>query len=430
MISLASGMMLIAAIAAFGQDPDTQHQPLIQDWTTHHVVFSSPGSADDAIRAGRYEQWLKIVNDPRYIMQQRVRAARAAGNPATMTSAARNAALQAQAESNGGLDAITGAIEMTLEERDALRGGNRALPSGLARALIPPSDDTSNFSSTGNLLASFSNRMRSDWSENMGSNATVGLGNYPATYSTGSVSCTDFAIYNTGLAASSSQASIVAYDNLYTSSCGNPTAYWAYNTGGTIFNSVILSFDGTQVGFIQSVSGVATLVLVKWKAGTGSVTAPVTPTTETNAMYRTCTAPCMTSITLNGSPTDTYSYPYYDYPSDTIYVGDDGGKLHKFTNIFLSGNPAEVTTSPWPVTVNSILVCRRSARPSLIRPAEKSLSETICSTHFPVVSLQPTLPTAPVAISIPSMQPAEQSSSLPCWTSISALWTRPYSMGR
>ncbi len=110
----------------------------------------------------------------------------------------------------------------------------------------------------------------------------------PATYSTGSVSCTDFAIYNTGLAGSGSQASIVAYDNLYTSSCGNPTAYWAYNTGGTIFNSVILSSDGTQVGFVQSVSGVATLVLVKWKAGTGSVTAPVTPNIVTNAGYRAC----------------------------------------------------------------------------------------------------------------------------------------------
>jgi hypothetical protein len=58
----------------------------------------------------------------------------------------------------------------------------------------------------------------------------------------------------------------------------------------------------------------------------------------------------MTTITLSGSPSDTYSYPYYSYHSDTIYVGDDGGALHKFINIFRSGTPGEAT-SPWPVTV-------------------------------------------------------------------------------
>ena len=352
MISLATGMMLVAAMPASAQDLDTQHQPLIQDWTTHHVVFSSPGSADDAIRAGRYEQWLKIVNDPRYIMQQRLRAAHV-GDPAAIAATATNAALQAQAEteSNAGLTAATDAIEMTLEQRDLARGGNHDVPSGLVRALIPPSQPSMTLSSSrGDPLPPLRNGMKNDWSENMGSNATVGLGNYPATYSTGSTSCTDFAIYNTGLPGSSGQASIVAYKNLYTAACGNPAVYWAYNTSGTIFNSVILSFDGTQVGFIQSVSGVATLVLVKWTASGGSVTSPTTPTSVGNSSYRACSAPCMTSITLHGSPNDTYSYPYYDSSSDTIYVGDDGGALHKFTNIFLSGTPTEAT-SPWPVTV-------------------------------------------------------------------------------
>jgi hypothetical protein len=59
-------------------------------------------------------------------------------------------------------------------------------------------------------------------------------------------------------------------------------------------------------------------------------------------------------VALSGSPSDTYSSPFYDYASDTLYVGDDGGKLHKFTNVFL-GTPAEVT-SGWPVQVSSATV--------------------------------------------------------------------------
>ena len=37
---------------------------------------------------------------------------------------------------------------------------------------------------------------------------------------------------------------------------------------------------------------------------------------------------------------------------DIAYVGDDTGRLHKFTPVF-SGTPAEVTTGGWPVTVSS-----------------------------------------------------------------------------
>ena len=60
-----------------------------------------------------------------------------------------------------------------------------------------------------------------------------------------------------------------------------------------------------------------------------------------------CTAPCYYTITLNGSPNDTNSSPFYTYTStvsDTLYVGDDSGKLHKFTPVF-NGAPTEVTTT-------------------------------------------------------------------------------------
>jgi hypothetical protein len=46
---------------------------------------------------------------------------------------------------------------------------------------------------------------------------------------------------------------------------------------------------------------------------------------------------------------DTQSSPFYDYSagSDTLYVGDNSGYVHKFTPVF-NGIPAEVTTT-WPV---------------------------------------------------------------------------------
>ncbi len=40
------------------------------DWTHHHVIFSQPGTVNDALRNGTYECWLKITNDPRYALQQ------------------------------------------------------------------------------------------------------------------------------------------------------------------------------------------------------------------------------------------------------------------------------------------------------------------------------------------------------------------------
>ena len=44
------------------------------DWTHHHLIFSNPGTAGDAVRNGTYGRWVKIVNDPRFKLQQRQRS--------------------------------------------------------------------------------------------------------------------------------------------------------------------------------------------------------------------------------------------------------------------------------------------------------------------------------------------------------------------
>ncbi len=212
------------------------------------------------------------------------------------------------------------------------------------------------------------NQLHGDWSMDMGAGATVGATNFPAKFSFDptSANCVtpappvgqqpDFVVYNTGLAGSGSQATIVAFSNIY-SGCtgGTPQTYWAYNTGttGAVVTSPVLSFDGTQVAFIQNAGTTATLVILRWKANTGTLLAPVTPATGSCTAL---TAPCMTTVTFSTAnsdttPTDNFSSPFYEYPQDTLFVGDDLGFLHKFTGVFL-GTPTEtVSTGPstfWP----------------------------------------------------------------------------------
>ena len=90
---------------------------------------------------------------------------------------------------------------------------------------------------------------------------TVGAGMYPAKFSfnpIGAANCAsatspDFVVYDTSTTGSSSQASIVAYDNLYSSCSGQvPSVYWAFNTGGKVTTSAVLSLTGSQLAFIQT----------------------------------------------------------------------------------------------------------------------------------------------------------------------------------
>lgn len=204
-----------------------------------------------------------------------------------------------------------------------------------------------------------------DWSENMGSGASMGADNYPAkyTFSTTTATCgsgasPDFVVFNTGLAGSSTQASIVAYDNLYSGCTGSvPQTYWAYNTGGQILTSVTFSQDGTQVAFAQTAGLQAQVVLLKWKASNGTIGAPVTLTAVSSTAYRGCAAPCMTALPLrdasNVAVDDTTSSVFPDYQGDTLYVGGTRGWLHKVTGVFVGSSPQEVHSGGFPVRVNT-----------------------------------------------------------------------------
>jgi len=162
-------------------------------------------------------------------------------------------------------------------------------------------------------------------------------------------------------AGTAGQPTIIAFNELY-SSCNNddpkqPRVFWSYNTGtgAVVRTSPVISYydGGKQVAFVQSTGGVASLVLLKWSsASPGTAGAPVTPSTQTLANYRTCTAPCMTLLALSGNPDNLTSSPYIDYYGDVAWVGSANGTLHKFTGVF-AGTPAEVTTGGFPATVSA-----------------------------------------------------------------------------
>jgi hypothetical protein len=301
-VRLGAGLLGLLSLGwvLTGQAAKPVLEGLPTDWTHRHVIFSRPATADEAWR---------VAQDPRYWQQwYRQNVARA---------------VSAEAESS----------EQSMFSNVQRRSGSRK--QGL-------------------------------WSEDLGTGGSVGAGNFPAKYSFGITTANcgnvvapaspDFVVFSTGLAGSGTQASIAAYDNLY-SGCPTPvpSVYWAYNTSGQILTSPVFSRDGSQIAFVQTAGGVASLVLLKWQASTTeTVGKPGTPATPSS--YFGCTAPCMTTIALTsgtGTATkDTTSSVFYDYVGDTAWVGDGSGWLHQFTPVF-NGTPAEIRTSPWPVQVNT-----------------------------------------------------------------------------
>jgi hypothetical protein len=342
---------ILAIATVSGQDAVPMGAP--DDWSHHRLIFSNPGSAAEALQNGTYAQWVRIVSDPRFGLQQRKRtaAASAQSNPALPPPLARAEVRPPERQSQEQPD-----------EEEPPEHLETPLPRGVMRAIGLGDERLTRRPFARNPRRRRKrfgdSRLQTDWSINLGSGATTGLATFPAKYSftlstanCGSATSPDFVVYNTGLAGSATQASIVAFDNLYSGCSGTvPSYYWAYDTnGGTVSTSVTLSLDGTQVAFVQSTASAASLVVLKWASST-TETAAAPAVLGNSATYRTCTAPCMTTIAFSGGANDSNSSVYYDYASDSVYVGDDSGKLHKFTGVFF-GNPAEAG-SPWPVSVS------------------------------------------------------------------------------
>jgi len=365
---------------------------LPDDWSHHRMVFSDPGTAQEAIQKGTYDHWFSVVNDPRYIIQQLKRRAPAQGPAAEDVARIENEARDAGFQWNP-QTSVPGELQGSRLQQKKKKNGTKK-----------------------------------DWSVGLGAGTPM-TAVYPATWSASptTASCaSDFAVYVTGSASSSTQASIVAYNNLYSGCTGTvPSVYWAYNTSATANTSPVMSPDGTQIAFVQYSSATgnpSSIVLLKWHSNTtgrgvtgslsasspnvtltsgtfsqadvgaqisgtgipaGDTIASVISNTTANlavapsghsaesltitaealatpgvaptvavGSYRGCTAPCMTTLPLTNSKQDSFSNAYYDFTSDSLYVGDNGGYLHKFAGVF-NGTPSTTEASGFPVQLGS-----------------------------------------------------------------------------
>ena len=202
---------------------------------------------------------------------------------------------------------------------------------------------------------------------------------YPAKYGASgtTASCSDYIVFPTGQTGSSTAATIVAYNNLYTS-CSNavPSVAWAYNTGDRLLR---LDFSdhlrGRLAGGLYPVhrERSSQLVLLKPSATSGgTVGAPATaPTNEgTIALYNGCTAPCMFTVSL--SHYDGISSPFFDFGDDfAIYVGDSSGYLEMIAPVLNPSN-TQRRRSPRPCSIPA----SRSLRPFLMPFRAASLPAT------------------------------------------------------
>jgi len=311
-ISILAVLSLSTALLVEASPDSERDGPVTTDWSHHHLIFSRPATAERAER---------VAQDPRY--WQQLRRQFSASLP------------QVEVE----------------DMASQLQPDSAALPPSKTQAFKP------------------------DWAEDMGTTATAGAGNYPAkfSFSAKTASCADdFVVYSTGLGVPG-KAKIVAYNNIYSGCTGPvPAVYWAYDTGGQIVTSPEFGRGGTQLVFVQTSGGVASLVLLKWKASDGTLGSPVTPASLSGSSYTRCTIPCMTTLPLVHSlvaAKDSNSSAFYDYGNDAVYVGDDSGYLHEFKPVF-SGTLAEVGGA-WPVKLNS------SAPTPLTSPVHDSVSGNV-----------------------------------------------------
>lgn len=179
----AAFLVVWSMTSAPAQQSASQHKGVPDDWSHHHLVFSDPGSFADAVKNGAFENWARIVSDPRFRQQQMKRNA------------------------------------VQWEATDIRATASDVMPDG-------------------SLPQSRRKLIHRDWSMNMGSGTMVGGGQYPAKFSFSTTQATcdsgtqpDFVVYNTGLASSSTQPSVIAYDNLYSGCTGtHPLIDFQYNT--------------------------------------------------------------------------------------------------------------------------------------------------------------------------------------------------------
>src|ERR1700690_4100955 len=126
--AVAVAIVVGSALLLSGQIRTPIHVPrrrgLPKDWSMHHVVYSKPGKS---VSSDRLQ---KLQRDPRYILQQELRATAAPG-----PSLSAPLAVSAAAHDNSRPD-VAPDIDIDVDIAPASVSGPS--PRGLMKALIPP----------------------------------------------------------------------------------------------------------------------------------------------------------------------------------------------------------------------------------------------------------------------------------------------------
>jgi hypothetical protein len=205
------------------------------DWSHRHVIFANPGTEQDAIQGGHYAKWQETVNNPRYVIQQLKKNLPVQGP----------AAVDAEYRARWISEATGARTPLEPSKTPAPRfgfGPHSGRPTSPFKTPVDPPG------------------IQRDWSMTSGGTGGLLPDQYPAKYgflpttgSKGVESCSDFVVFPTGVLGSATQATLIAYNSLYKTTCSTvPSILLSINTGGLANTSPILSLDGTQVAYIQT----------------------------------------------------------------------------------------------------------------------------------------------------------------------------------
>jgi len=356
----------ISAVLIRGEPASRYHVGVVDDWSFHHLVFSNPGAYEQVIAKGAYSKWINLQYDTRFILQQMKRSS----GVKTLAEPG-NAYVVMPARKPKG--------RLTSDWSAGLEAGNvqpNAYPAKYGAS-------TTTASCTGDFVVYPTGRA--------GTNARASIVAYSNLYSgCGGTVPSVYWAYNTAETVStspiiSSDDTQVAFVEVVGTAATLVLLKWKSNTtgrtvtgtvtagsatftltaGALTANDVGVQISGTGIPAGDTIASVtsstagtlASNATASHAGETLTITAEAVATpgvapTVTNANYRSCAAPCMTTLAFSGAHNDTLSAPFYDYIfDDALYVGDDSGNLHKFTGVFF-GTPAEAA-SPWPVVLNA-----------------------------------------------------------------------------
>jgi hypothetical protein len=172
---------------------------------------------------------------------------------------------------------------------------------------------------------------------------------FPSGYLVGSTpSCNDWVVFPTSTKGTSTQFNLIAFKNLYGGGssplCTSvPTVKFAYDVatnngvGNPFLASPTVSLDGTKIGVLEYGGTQGQFHVIRLPTTDSGPNATFPNPNPASVLPACGTAPCQFTVSLvNSNGTNAFvrwSGPFVDYATDTAYIGDDNGAIHKITPV-------------------------------------------------------------------------------------------------